>query len=218
MKKLWKKAALISAAALVGLFCLGATAKKPKQVTDILDNKGAALGIPTPSWVTASVMGGNIAVEALPEYKDLYCFVISAESPDKDFLLAWTGNLNGPAAIANVIAQTVSEDVKGKSSNIEGGARERAISRNAEAMSNASYTGARKMADWWQLVRNKKTKAQTYQAFVLYTFDRKVLNDQIARNLQNIMDNNAEISAAERAIYTDLIQGIRSRGYQSGGE
>jgi hypothetical protein len=186
----------------------------PAQRTVLLDNKGAALGLETPKWLIASETGGNAAVEKLEEYRDVYCFVVNAESKDKDFLLAWVGNLDGPAEIANVISTTVSQDVVGKASNLEGAERERFIRTNEEMMSNASYTGARKMADWWQLVRNKETKEETYQAYVLYTFGKKVLDDQIARNIQNIVDNNAAMSMAERAIYADLINEIRVNGFQ----
>lgn len=206
------KALLLGCIAVAAVSCGTVT---PSQRVDLLDNKGAAMGINTPSWVLASVSGGNAAVEALPEYKGVYCFVIDDESTDKQFLMAWLGNLNGQAAIANVISTTVAQDAAGRSVNVEGEDHERNIRINAEMMSNASYTGARQMADWWQLVRNKSTKAEYYQGFVLFTFDRQVLSDQIARNLQNIVDNNEAMSAAERAIYSDLIQEIRVNGFQN---
>lgn len=188
---------------------------RPAQQTELLDDKGAALGIPTPAWVTSAQTGGNVAVEALPEYKDSYCFVVEDESADKAFLLAWVNNLNGPVAIASVISTTVSQDVSARAGNIEGAERERVIRTNAEVMSNVSYTGARKVADWWIQARNKATQAEYYRAFVLYIFDKKVLNDQIARNLQNIVDNNAAMSEAERGIYADLINEIRVNGFSN---
>jgi hypothetical protein len=187
----------------------------PKQRTDLLDEKGAALGIPTPEWVTVYLTGGNIAVEAMSAYKGSYCFVISDASTDKQFLLAWVNNLNGPMEIAQVISTTVSQNVAGRAENVEGAERERIVRTNAEMMSNASYTGARKVADWWILTRNRATEAEEYQAFALYTFERNPLNDQIARNLQNIVDNNAAMSAAERAIYADIINDIRANGFSN---
>jgi hypothetical protein len=189
---------------------------QPTQRTDLLDEKGAALGISTPVWVTTYMDGGsNLAVEALPEYKDFYCFVADGISTDKAFLLAWVNNLRGPAVIASTIATSVSEDVAARAGNIEGAERERIIRTNSEVMTNASYIGARKVSDWWLLARNRATKEEYYQAFVLYIIDKKVLNDQIARNLQNIADNNAAISEAERAIYADLISEIRTNGFSN---
>jgi hypothetical protein len=207
----------------VTVFALGACASaggrgsgpRPVQQTELLDDKGAALGIPTPAWVTTYLTGGNVAVEALAEYKDSYCFILDDESTDKAFLLAWVNNLNGPVAIASVISTTVSQDVAARAGNIEGAERERIIRTNAELMTNASYTGARKVADWWIQARNKASQAEYYRAFVLYIFDKQVLNDQIARNLQNIVDNNAVMSEAERSIYADLINEIRVNGFSN---
>jgi hypothetical protein len=201
---------LLAAAVLALAACAGGG---PVQRTELLDEKGAALGIPTPAWLTSYLSGGNAAVEALPEYKENCCFVIDEESTDKAFLLSWVNNVNGPVEIAGVISTTVAQDVAARAGNIEGGERERIIRVNAEAMTNASYTGARKVADWWILARNKTTEAEYYQAFVLYIFDKKILSDQIARNLQNIVDKNAAMSAAERAIYADLINEIRVNGF-----
>jgi hypothetical protein len=188
---------------------------RPTQKTELLDEKGAALGIPTPQWLTTYLAGGNIAVESLNEYQDSYCFVISDSSTDKQFLLAWVNNLNGPMAIAQVISTTVSQNVAGMAVNMEGAERERIVRTNAEMMSNAAYTGARKVGDWWIMTRNTTTRVEEYQAFALYVFNKQILNDQIARNLQNIVDNNAAMSEAERSIYVDLINEIRVNGFSN---
>jgi hypothetical protein len=215
MKKIREKLIIgfIVSAMVCMLLACGTTGLKPKQTTELLDYKGAALGNPPPAWVNAYFAASSVAaVEALPEYKDNYCFVIYDESADKGFLLDWVNNLNGPAAIANVISTTVSQNVAGRAGAIEGAERERIVRTNQEVFSNASFTGSRKVGDWWQLVRNTSTKAERYEALALYIFSKKVLDDQIARNLQNIVDNNAAISAAERAIYSELINEIRVNG------
>jgi hypothetical protein len=194
------------------LACAGGP--KPSQRTEILDDKGAALGTPTPQWVTAFDAGGYLAVEALGEYQSYNCFVIDATSADKPFLLAWVNNLNGPAAIAEVISTVVNRNVTAMSANIEEGERQRIIRTNTEMMSNASFNGARKVADWWYLSRNRTTKVEEYRAFALYIFDREALSDQLARKLQNIMDNNAAISDAEQEIYLEMIDQVRVNGFQ----
>jgi hypothetical protein len=214
MKRQWMSVAFLVMTVLCGITACN-SGPKPTQRTDLLDEKGAALGIPTPEWVTSYLTGGNTTVEALSEYKDSYCFVISDVSTDKQFLLAWVNNLNGPMAIAQAISTTVSQDVAGMAANIEGAERERIVRTNAEMMSNASYTGARKVSDWWILSRNRATRAEEYQAFALYIIDRKLLDNQIARNLQNIVDNNAAMSVAEQEIYTDLINEIRVNGFSN---
>ncbi|MDR2020975.1 MAG: hypothetical protein LBQ14_09450 [Treponema sp.] len=203
-------------AAVLSALAACAGGPKPTQQTELLDYKGAALGISIPAWVTTYQENeGNLAVEALPEYKDFNCFVVNRESTDKAFLLAWVNNLSGPVAIASTIATGLSQDVEGRARNIEDAEREQMIRTNTEVMINASYTGARKVADWWYLARNKETKAESYHAFALYIIEKKVLNDHIVRNLQNIADDNAAMSEARRAIYADLINEIRVNGFSN---
>jgi uncharacterized protein YjgD (DUF1641 family) len=47
------------------------------------------------------------------------------------------------------------------------------------------------------------------------TIDRKRLDEQIAANIQNILDNNKAMSTAEKSIYLDIITDIRTRGIAS---
>jgi membrane-bound ClpP family serine protease len=79
-------------------------------------------------------------------------------------------------------------------------------------MANATYTGARRVADFWILSHNKATKQETYEAFALFIVDKAILNNQIAENLENIITKNKELSAAEIEIYRAPIAKIQSRG------
>ena len=81
-----------------------------------------------------------------------------------------------------------------------------------EALRNASFNGATKTSDWWQTVRNTTTGVVETRAWSLWTINQKQLDEQVAANIQNIIDNNTAMSAAERAIYTDLIKQIRDVG------
>jgi hypothetical protein len=207
MKLIERKKAVVLCAAAIVLSVFAGCASGP----EILDDKGAK-SVPTPAWVTAYLTGGNIAVEALPEYKDMYCFVIAEDDTDKAFLLAWVGNVDGPREIAAMIATTVEDNVQAKLGGSDGEGIVSSLTATTEIMSNASYTGIRKIADWWRFIRTSTTKEERYQAYVLYTGAKKTLNDQIVRNLQNIVDNNKAMSAAEQAIYADIMNDIRRNG------
>jgi hypothetical protein len=185
------------------------------QKTEVLDNKGAALNIPTPSWVMVYVEGGNYAVEAMPEYKNDHCFVVYYAANSRDFAINWVANADGPSQVAQVISTTVAADAEARSSGDGGGEVSAAFKAAAESMSNASFTGLRRASDWWQIVRNKATKVQEAQAFALYTIDRKRMDEQIGLHLANIVENNKELSAAERDIYRDLIADIRAKGFNN---
>ncbi|GHU77948.1 hypothetical protein FACS189462_1190 [Spirochaetia bacterium] len=204
----------IALSVLVGCATAGTT-KKPVQQTELLDWKGAGLGNPVPEWVMIANDGSAVNLEALPEYKDQYCFAVSNRGQDLPFLQEWTKRVEGQTEIANFVSTTVTDNVQSEMRNKEGidpDADIRAVSDVASSFANASYTGARRVADFWILSRNRATKDEYYQAFALFIVDKAILNTQIAQNLENIITKNQELSAAEIEIYRSLIAKIQSRG------
>ncbi|MDR1389849.1 MAG: hypothetical protein LBJ31_07715 [Treponema sp.] len=188
------------------------SAKKPKQPTQMLDWKGAALGVTVPEWVIKSE-DSNIAIQTLPEYSDFYCFVVRVENDSKDFAIDWTKNLaNGSAQVSTMLATTVNAMSESAVAGKKGQDTDAHFSDVRDAMSNSSFQNLRQVADFWVYQRNKKTKAQYYVAYSLWIVPFKSLNDQIAANIQNIIDNNKAMSEAERTIYLDIIKDIRTRG------
>jgi hypothetical protein len=185
---------------------------EPTQKTEVLDEKGAAFGITTPEWVMAAVQGGNSAVQKLSLYKDKYCFVVEQYDANRDYAVAWVQNASGPQAIAQKVSTAVVSNARNYLSGEKGGDVESFLSSATEQLSNASFNGATKEADWWQIIRNKDTGVTECRAFALWIISKKQLDEQVAANIQNIVDNNTAMSAAERAIYADLIAQIRSGG------
>ncbi|MDR1149994.1 MAG: YgdI/YgdR family lipoprotein [Spirochaetaceae bacterium] len=184
----------------------------PTQRTIVVDDKGASFGIPTPEWVVAFVQSGNLGVEKLPLYKDKYCFVVEAIEPSRDYAIAWVQNASGPQHIAAKVSTTVASSASNALSGEKGGDVESHLNTATEQLSNASFNGATKDDDWWQIVKNNDTGVEECRAFALWVINKKQLDEQVAANLQRIVDNNTAMSAAERAIYADLINQIRSVG------
>jgi hypothetical protein len=201
--------------ALCVTLVLAACGSAPKQRTEVLDDKGAAFNIPTPAWVTAYVMDGNHAVEQLSQYKDEHCFVVEFYDKNRDFAIAYVNNANGPALVAQMVSATVLSDAKTKMAGVRGEGVEAALEQAAHSMSEASYTGLRRMGDWWQIVRNRDTNVEECRAFALWTIGKTAMDEQIAFNLQNIIDNNKALSQAARSIYLDLIKDIRANGFNN---
>jgi hypothetical protein len=206
--------ALTALAAVMGL--VSGCASTPKQKTVVLDDKGAAHGIPAPEWFTAYTGGSNYSVEALSEFKNDHCFVISYYGPNRDFAVAWVENATGPAEVARMVSETVLADAKSKRTgdNREDGVEE-SLEAAAHDMTEAAFTGLRKSGDWWEITYNKDTKVQEARAYALYTTDKKQLDTQIAANLANIIENNKELAEAAREIYRDLIADIRANGFNN---
>jgi hypothetical protein len=162
--------------------------------------------------IYADIMGGNLDVQKLPAYKGKYCFVVEYTDASKDFATAWVSNASGPQAIAQKVSTTGSSSMSSSLEGEKGGGTEVNLKSATEVLSNASFNGASKDADWWQTVRNSTTEVVETRAFALWTINQKQLDEQVAANIQNIIDNNTAMSAAERAIYTDLIKQIREVG------
>jgi hypothetical protein len=210
-------AAALAAMALAG--CAGvqrtpAAPARPKQQTELLDWKGAAFGTPVPEWVMAS-QESDLHIQELEEFKNQTCFVVSREEPsDKDFAVTWVGNAaNGASEVARIISTTVNNTAEAQISAKAGSDAAKRISNEMrDAMSNASFKGFRKAGDFWALMRNKATKNEYYAAYSLWVIPNEELNQQLAANYQNIIDNNQAMSEAEREIYRDIINDIRRRG------
>jgi hypothetical protein len=204
----------IALSVLVGCATAG-TIKKPVQQTELLDWKGAGLGNPVPEWVMIANDGSSVKMEELPEYKDQYCFPVSNRGKDQSFIMEWVKRVEGQVEVANFISTTVNDQVQAEMKNVEGidpEADKRAVSDITSNFANASYTGVRRVADFWILSRNRATKDENYEAFALFIVDKKILNNQIAENLENIITKNKELSAAEIELYRDLIAKVQSRG------
>jgi hypothetical protein len=221
MKSIQKNVFMLAVIALVAVAivgCASSPARKaaqnvtPTQKVEVLEDKGTTYGIATPEWVTAYIMGGNTAVQKLSAYKDKYCFVVENNDPNKDIAVAWVQNASGPQQIAAKISTTVSSSATNAIEGEKGGDLEAHLKASSEQISNASFNGATRETDWWQIVRNTTTNVEECRAFALWTIDRKSLDSQVAAAIQRIIDQNKAMSEAEKSIYGDLINQIRGAG------
>ncbi|GMO31439.1 MAG: hypothetical protein Ta2F_06870 [Termitinemataceae bacterium] len=191
-------------------------AGKTKEKVEVLENKGTSRSLKDPAWLTAYISSGISAVEALDLYKGKYCFIIEHDDLNKDFAIAWVGGAEAPRAVAAKIATTVSSSMSnasgGGGSTGSAGEMSYGVKSAAEAIANASFNGLTKDADWWETRRNKKTKEVTTTATALFLIDKKQLDTQVAAQLQRLADQNTAMSAAEKAIYADMIAQVRGVG------
>ncbi|GMO11440.1 MAG: hypothetical protein Ta2A_19860 [Treponemataceae bacterium] len=221
MKSIKRRAiVLLVFAAVASTVLMSASKKKPKQKIENLDWKGSSLGQDVPDWVVKS-QDSSIAIQSLSAYKGQYCFVVQIENDDKDFAINYVKNLaNGAAQVSTMLSTTVNAMAESKlasasvktSGGVSAAATSQAVSEVKDAMSNASFQNFRQAADFWLQVNNKSTKKRYFVAYSLWIVPQKDLNEQMARNYQNIIDNNKAISAAERQMYIDIIADIRTRG------
>jgi hypothetical protein len=164
----------------------------------------------------------NATIRDLQAYKGKYCFAVTYEDDaNKQYATAWVENTsNGGQEVARAVSTTVTAkadaQMSGKSATSDpksGGSSTMSTQQSEirDAMNNASYAGLQKAADFWTLSKNRATGREYYTAYALWTIDQSVLDTQIASNLQNMVDRNAAMSEAEKAIYADLIAELRTR-------
>jgi hypothetical protein len=214
--KLSVLAVLLAAAAFTLAGCAGTpgTPQAPKQRTELMDWKGAAFGTPVPGWVMAA-QESALHIQELEEFQGQTCFVVTYEDPsNKDFAVTWVGNsANGAAEVARVISTTVNNAAEAQLTAKAGpDAAKRSIKEMTDSMSNASLKGFRKASDFWALMKNQDTKNEYYAAYSLWVIPDEEINQQLAAQYQHIIDNNKEMSEAEREIYRDIIRDVRQRG------
>jgi hypothetical protein len=162
---------------------------KPQDLTgsvkiETIEHKGSALGInQLPVWVQVYVERGIPGLEALSDFDGQYCFVGEGTGTNLNALTTWVSNYN----VARDIASSVSNSVNAKFVGSETGSPQANYGSYYETVvtttANATYSGARKLNDWWLLTRRtepgSKKSTDEYRAYVLYTIDRQALDQQI---------------------------------------
>ncbi|GAB6393675.1 MAG: hypothetical protein MdMp014T_3048 [Treponematales bacterium] len=185
-----------------------AASAKARTRPALIDDSGSLMGIGTPPWLAAYIQGGNMAVEALKDYKGKTCFVITTTDESKDFALNWVNGTEGPRQVAAKIANTVSADIASSLESAKSEDTEANVQAAVHVLNNAVFSGLTRNADWWQQIRYPDEREE-YRAYALYVIDKKTLDNQVAAFIQRFLDDrNRAISEAEKSIYQGLIASL----------
>ncbi|WP_314847866.1 hypothetical protein [Treponema lecithinolyticum] len=181
--------------------------------TEVLEHKGSALGIDElPVWVQTYIQKGITGLEKLNDYKNVYCFVAETTASNVDAGQAWVNGFNMPQTIARTVSTRVDALFSGASSGGTDGSYATYFENVVKTASNIEYSGARKINNWWVLLRryepNSKTKyADEYRVYVFYTIDRDSLDrqvlsviDKVAADLKTGADQQAMVNKVKALI------------------
>ncbi|MDR1469839.1 MAG: hypothetical protein LBT00_11155 [Spirochaetaceae bacterium] len=176
-----------------------------------VEHKGTGYGInELPEWISEYLDRGVPGVESLADYKGKYCFVAEEQGPALQQLLTWVNNFNAQQQIGATINTRVASVFKANESLVPDNAdSQRAYSNAINTLFTATYTGARKEADWWlkQVISNRGEPDETrYTAIALYSIDRNILNDQIAARVEELKAGNTELDAAFNAVSATILE------------
>jgi len=214
-KKLFVVFSIVMVLVLIGC---GGTAKPLITVVE-LDNKGNAIGQPaTPEWVTRYVTNGTVGLQAMSEFRDVYCIVGEESSTNRSFALAWADNFSAQQRVGAMIRTNIASEyqarVQGAASAVSdqtstqaAATYQQAIDSSINAIVNVSYSGVQRVNDWWVHQRrydidNRDVYRDEYTAWVLYIVPKAVLNEQVARALTTSV-------SADSALYEITIEMAR---------
>jgi hypothetical protein len=215
------KSKLIFTVSLVCVLAFSACAsgKEPKQPgritlpssaeVETIEHKGTALGVnQLPQWLASYTDRGIPAVEALPDYKGKYCVIAEERGPALRQLMTWVNNFNAQQQIGAQISTRIASTFKANENKVpDNEDSKRKFSNAINTLVAASYSGARKESDWWvhQRITDGKEKEERFTAWVLYSIDKKTLDDQIKAQVLKLKEGDPGLDAALDSITEQIL-------------
>jgi len=170
-----------------------------------LENKGTAMGVPTPEWVKIYLEKGLSALQAQTRYKDKYCIVGEESGVNRQFVISWADMASAQQRIGALLR-----------TNIAG--------RYEAVITAASQSGAESVALYRQEINN------TVNALVNVSYSgAQTITDRLNAGFSRMQEFDADITAMSLLAATgynpqrlvdmlrelDKIQGNRSGGFNA---
>jgi hypothetical protein len=172
-----------------------------------------------PPWLKAYVGSGDTsAIEALPEYKGMSCFVPEEMGADLKFITVWAQSYNVQNQIGGFlctgIADTLQAAQSGSSQSSATGSKSADASTSGQVAQNianrlgtkvnAIVQGMQRKGDFWTETRSydpsDKTKYQdSYHYYALYTVPTATLQEQAAKFVKANEDQIAGLAGMTAA-------------------
>ena len=186
--------------------------------TEVLEHKGTALGInELPVWVDTYVSTGISGLEKLSDYQGSYCFVGEEIGTNLDAVQTWASTFDVSREIAATVSSRVDSLFTGASSGSPDGDYGTYFENIVKASANATYSGARKINDWWILIRrydpdSRKKHTDEYRVFVLYTIEKETLDQQVLNMIDAIAAETEGTSDAQKTAINNVKKIMESEG------
>ena len=202
-----KIASILTVIALMALVGCSSTPKgkelKSTVKFEILEHKGSVLGQETsPAWVEVYLDTG---LEKLADFEDRYCFVGESSGQNLEAVKAWADNFEVATAIAGSVSSRVESTFVGSASGTPEGTYGRYFEEIVKSSAEATYSGARKIDDWWVLARrydpdDKGKYTDEYRVFILYTIEKDLLDEQVLNMIDAIANDGSATAEQQNAI------------------
>jgi hypothetical protein len=175
-----------------------------------IEHKGTGVGMNPPAWFAVYFDKQIAGLQALPEYKNTYCFVGLATMSGQTAATTWATRFEVQQQIGQMISTGVASVFKANESMVpDNEDARRAYSNAINTLSLAEYSGAQPQGDWWIKQRHGAVANQDeyidYTAYVFYTIDKPRLDEQIKTQLDRLSQGNPALSAAFNAVASDIL-------------
>jgi hypothetical protein len=203
----------------------GTGTEAPRSSNEIerirVDYQGAVTGSEIPAWVQAAIDFDTAALQKLPGLEDKVAIVDYGVGQNLELLRSLVNNFNVQGSVARRISNYVEANFGGEQLGDKNTAENRSFVEEVVAtFSRVEINGLAKEKEYWvklrTIDRGKKTESEQYYYYVLYSIPEQLLNEQIARAMDNIparTRDQEEIrssveDAMKRAAYNSVEEGL----------
>jgi hypothetical protein len=147
---------------------------------------------PCPEWVTRYIAQGYAGVEALPEFKDNFCFIAEQSQTNLNVLLQWARNFNieqdFPLLVFLRVYDRLTTGLEESPDYVYGTFFESAL----KVSSSTFWQEALQKKSYWVFVRNLETNQETYKMLILCVINKDVFKKKFMQILNDIDTNKKE--------------------------
>ena len=188
--------------------------------TEVLEHKGSSLGInKLPVWVETYIESGITGLEKLSDYNGNYCFVGEMTGTNLEAVRSWADSFDVPREIAGTVSSRVESLFTGAANGSPDGVYGTYFEDVVKASASATYSGARKINDWWLRTRtydvdDEKSYTDLYRAFVLYVIPKDTLDEQVSMMLEKIAnEDDSDMTADQQAAAANVRSIMQNSGF-----
>ncbi|MDR0731984.1 MAG: hypothetical protein LBF63_09970 [Treponema sp.] len=173
----------------------GTGAEAPRSPSGIdrirVDYQGAVTGSEIPAWVQAAIDFDTVSLQQLPGFEGKIAIVDYGVGQNLELLRSLVNNFNIQASVARRISNYVEANFGGEQLGDKNTAENRSFVEEVVAtFSRVEINGLAREKEYWvklrTIDRGKKTETEQYYYYVLYSISEQLLNEQIARAMDNI--------------------------------
>ncbi|MDR0400987.1 MAG: hypothetical protein LBH51_08600 [Treponema sp.] len=182
-----------------------------------VDYQGAVTGSEIPAWVQAAIDFDTVSLQKLPGFEGKVAVVDYGVGQNLELLRSLVNNFNVQASVARRISNYVEANFGGEQLGDKDTTENRSFVEEVVAtFSRVEINGLAREKEYWvklrTIDREKRSEAEQYYYYVLYSIPEQLLNEQVSRAMSNIpaktkdqeeIRSNVE-EAMKRAAYNSI--------------